>query len=237
VQSIAEYGLRASDKSIMPVELLKVESAIHAAQSSPLAKPLNVRFQNFIDHDASFVTMLSSSSLFDIILSKKLALVLIFSGATLGLLLFSTMWVQQATDDPLYQRLWYTRYTLVLPFTGAILACLAAACHSPRAGRYLLGISFMCWAILDTISFILSAWSAIYDQCSLCGPSTPPGLSTIQTVLVQFNNWLYIGVLSFCILMRQHYTVPLGSVYFVLLHGVLHPIIGYSALSQTLGRV
>jgi len=81
VQSIAEYGLRVSDKSTMPVELLKVESAMQAAQSSPLAKPLNVRFQNFIDRDASFVTIMSSSSLFDIVLSKKLALVVTFLGA------------------------------------------------------------------------------------------------------------------------------------------------------------
>ena len=44
VQSIAEYGVRASDKSMLPVELSKVEFAIHAAQSSPLAKSLNSRF-------------------------------------------------------------------------------------------------------------------------------------------------------------------------------------------------
>jgi hypothetical protein len=74
VQSIAEYGVRASDKSTLPVELLKVGSAIHAAQSSPLAKPLDDRFRNFIDRDASVVTILSHSSLIDIMLSKKIAL-------------------------------------------------------------------------------------------------------------------------------------------------------------------
>jgi len=87
----------------------------------------------------------------------------------------------------------------------------------------------------DTIGFINQGRSAIYDQCSACERIPPPGLSTIQAVLLQFNQWLYNWLLSFCIAIQQRNTVPIVSVYFVLLHGVLHPIIGYSALSQTLG--
>ena len=68
IQSIAEYGVRASDKSTLPVELSKVGVLVDAAQSSPFAKPLDDRYLNFIDRDAAFLTILSSSSLIDIAL-------------------------------------------------------------------------------------------------------------------------------------------------------------------------
>ncbi len=71
MRSIAEQCARASDRSSVPNELVRLRSAVAAALSSPLGKPLNERFQNFIDHDASFVTMLSSSSFCDILVSKR----------------------------------------------------------------------------------------------------------------------------------------------------------------------
>jgi hypothetical protein len=71
MQSIAGQCARASDRSTVPNELVRLRCAVAAALSSPLGRPLNERFQNFIDQEASFVTMLSSSSFCDIVVSKR----------------------------------------------------------------------------------------------------------------------------------------------------------------------
>ncbi len=196
VQSIAEYGVRAAVKSILPVELLKVGSAIHAAQLSPLAKPLNSRFRDFIDRDASFVTILSSSSLFDIVLSKRIASLIIF--------LFSLFWLSivNFAGETLLQNL------EAIPRIMVMLACCASVLHSPRLGRYTLACAFFIWTLLFTLQFAISAHSAIYSRCSRCTyPPKDPNHSVVYAILSQQFNWITFSGLFVCTVWKQHHTL------------------------------
>jgi len=220
VHSIAEYGVRASEKSMLPIELSKVGSAIHAAQSSPLAKPLNDRFRNFIDRDASFVTMLSSSSLFDIFLSKKLAVLFLF--------LFSSIWLMILN---------YSETVLqileVIPRIIIMLACCVSVFHSPRSGRYTLACAFFVWTLIFFAQFAVSAHSAIFDNCSRCTYPAPSNLPIVQKILIQQTNWITFSGLLFCTLFKQQHTVLVVFVLQLvqlLICIVMNAIIGWSVL-------
>jgi hypothetical protein len=225
VQSIAEYGVRASHNSTLPIELLKVGSAINAAQSSPLAKSLNARFRNFIDSDASFVTMFSSSSLFDILLSKKLALV--------GLFLFEAVWLAIYTTASWVH--FMTQRLIALPFVIVMLACVVAALHSPRSGRYTLAFAMLVWASLDLVQFCRAVQNILLNDgnCTECTtPLLSSDLSPIQKILLQPLNWIFYLFMSFCMSISQQSTLPLGCLFYCMMLGIVYPVIGYSTLIQ-----
>jgi hypothetical protein len=234
VQSIAEYGVRASDKSTLPIELSKVGFAIQAAQSSPLAKPLNDRFRNFVDRDASFVTILSSSSLIEIVLSKKLAL-LIISVVSLSSLIFS---ISRIVFNPYRGSLSTTRFIgrfeEILPWILFLLASLVSALHSPRSGRYILALALFCMSILSVMQFVLSAQSALYDNCLDCRIPVPPDvyrtLTSVQAVLSQPTSWCIYFALAICVLFKQKFFFPVIFAGNFINAIVINSIIGWSAV-------
>jgi hypothetical protein len=229
VQSIAEYGVRASDKSTLPIELSKVWSAIQAAQSSPLAKPLNDRFRNFIDREASFVTIFASSSLFDIILSKKVALVLIFLFGAALFFQYALIWVHRS-----HQLI--THKLVGVPIILFMLSCFLAAFHTPRLGRYCLVLAFFIWAGLDTASMIIMMDSAINKNCHLCNPADfPSDASNIQIVFFQLNNFIFLWIIAFCLAMKQQYTMLFGSVGVMIYYFVYFPVMGYPFILRKWG--
>jgi hypothetical protein len=200
VQSIAEHGVRASDRSTLSIEYLKLVSAIHAAQSSPLAKPLNNRFRDFIDHDASFVTLLSHSSLFDIILSKKIAVVLIFIFSVFS---FISDLLKFVSNSRFTNAFWF-------PYLVFILSCFISILHSPRLGRYILACGFLSLAILVTSQFVAHSHDVIYGNCSNCH-LTPQIRSTMTTAEIILHGPSYFPMywgIFFCSLLKQQWTFP-----------------------------
>jgi hypothetical protein len=233
VQSIAEYGVRASDKSTLPIELSKVGFAIHAAQSSPLAKPLNDRFRNFIDRDASLVTMLSSSSLFDIFLSKKFAVLCLFVFASY----FCGAWIagpirERLRDIEVLKTIKIIQYLNAVPYFMIMLACLAAIFHSPRSSRYTLALTFVIWSILEVVGFAVASYSAIDDNCNNCVIRIPAEalstLSNFQKCLTQPTGFVMYMGLFFCSLFGQQYTFPTLLVCQFINNIVKHTILGWS---------
>ena len=232
VQSIAEHGARVSAKSTVPNELSKIGSAIHAAQSSPLAKSLNDRFRNFIDHDASFVSILSSSSLFDIFLSKKLAVSLLF--------LFSSFWFIMSLNNLTSNSLYVSGLSgLVaqsfIPWSIVMLACLVSVIHSPRSGRYTLALATFVFAIFSIAQFAISAHSAIVENCMNCSIKIPSdlysNLSIVQRILAQPTGFIPLVGLLFCILFKQQYAFSVVFVLqFIINSIVISSIIGWSVV-------
>jgi hypothetical protein len=210
VQSIAEYGVRASDKSTLSIELLKVVSAIHAAQSSTLAKPLNSRFRDFIDRDASFVTVLSSSSLFDLVLSKKFSVTSVF---LILLILFIVEVSKIASGKFDHGSTTIQRQIQVvqsIPNALIMLACLVSILFSPQKGRFCLAFAFLFWAIVVTLSFAIGAYSAIHEDCANCYGDALllSQLTTFQKILAQPAYFFMYWGLFFCSLFKQQWTFP-----------------------------
>ncbi len=212
VQSIAKYGARASDKSSLPIELCKVGSAMHAAQSSPLGKALNYRFRDFIDRDASLVTMLSSSSLIDIFLSKKLAVLGLFGFAAYNTGAWIAGPIKEYLQDPKEMSKSSTTrkiiYPNVVPFFLLMCACVVAVFHSPRFGRYVVASAFFIWTALMVLEFAVSAYSAVNDDdCVNCNTKIPSDalatLSDFQKCLTQPTLFLLYSGLFVCSLFSQ----------------------------------
>jgi hypothetical protein len=227
VKSIAEEGVRATEKSTLPVELLRIRSAIHAAQSSPFAKSLNDRFLNFIDRDASFVTMLSSSSLFDILLSKKFSVWLLF--------LFCAAWFIIAVVGSLQGG--YFRF-FIIPWIIFMLACLVSLSHSPRWGRYLLAIGFCCFAGEDIVRFSFSVNRFLNGDCAVDSAQCTQmysELSNIQKIMMLPTGWFWYLCMAFCVLFRQQFTLPILFISNCIWLCIVCPIIGYSVVIRMWG--
>jgi hypothetical protein len=236
VQSIAEYGVRASDKSTLPIELSKLGIAIDAAnQSSELAKPLNERFRHFIDRDAAFVTMLSSSSLFDIGLSQKPAVLLLFIFSSIYAGIWGAGLVREQLQNPEEFIQGYLIRKIqslnIIPYLMIMFACLIAVHFSPRLGRYFLAFAFLFWSILEAVSFAVAAYSAMYDNCGNCVILIPSealsSLSNLQKSLTQPTGFvIYLG-LVFAISFKQQYTFPILFICQFFNNLVKHSILGW----------
>jgi hypothetical protein len=233
VLSIAQYGVRESDNSTLPVELSKIGAAIRAAQSSPLATSLNVRLRNFIDRDASFVTLLSSSSLFDLVLSKKFSALSVF-------LIMSIILIDQVSrlvspdiipNRPrIHRHLDY--FASTVPNILAALACLIAVFHSPRKGRFCLAFAFLNWASIVTVMFAVGAYSAIYENCANCYGEARilNQLTTVQRIGVQPTWFLMYWGLFFCSLFKQQWTFPVLFLAQIINILIYYPSLGSLAI-------
>jgi hypothetical protein len=236
VQSIAEYGVRASDKSTMPVELLKVESAIQAAQSSPLAKPLNVRFENFIDQNASFATMISSSCLLDIALSKKLSWIIIApSMIVMALINMSNTFLDNPTFFRNNRSLSLAHYSLSVAgyLILALIACPVAFLKSPRHSRFCVAAAVLVFAIIYTVDFAVSVHSAIYSSCVDCAAQTLETFSVFQKIVSQPMIGVVFWAALFCILFKQQYLVRICLTLLIVLN--IPPVVILSTAKLSVG--
>jgi len=234
VQSIAEYGVRASDKSTLPVELSKIGVVVDAAQSSPLAKPLDSRFRNFIDRDASFVTMLSSSSLFDIILSKKLAVIVLFLFSLYNGILSLIETVLFSTASP---RIRSIKTAALMIWIIPLLGCLVAVFHSPRLGRYTIALALLYASIISIVEFAVIVYSTFYNNCVDCSHHSLPSetvasLSNVQKVLIGPTQFIIYTGLFFCVAFKQQLTFPILFLCVFINDVVLNSIIGWSVVFQ-----
>jgi hypothetical protein len=214
MQSIAKQCARSSGNYTVHNELIRLRSAVAAAVLSPFGRPLNERFQTFIDHDASFVTVLSSSSLFDIALSKRLSRNIIAFGllCMIGYNIWGLFRFNPAGFFPTNQSLAILHNSATLiPHVVALLACPISVIKSPRTGRFFVATALLLWAILYTFDFAISAYSAIYDNCVDCALQ-PKGLeyvTTLHQVLLQPINFIVFWAGFFCALFKQQHTVSL----------------------------
>jgi hypothetical protein len=208
---IAEDGNRHAHDSSLACELTKLRSAAAAASASPLSKSLNVRFRDFVDSDASFVTALQSSSFIDILLSKKFMLVifsiLIVMGASICLvqLLFPN------SDDFLV----ISRFNQNSTFFGLAIgiyvvkaaAVLVAYLQAPRSGRYVLAFAVFLWFLLSTWKYVVSVRNTVFDDCAQCPPSEKAMLtkSYVALSILQQPCWpLVFGPSCILMLVKQH---------------------------------
>jgi hypothetical protein len=212
---IAEDGNRLAHDSSLACELTKLRSAAAAAKTSAMSKPLDTRFRNFVDSDASFVTALQSSSFVDILLSKKLLLVvfsvLIAIGATICLLQL----IFPNSDDFLV----INRFNQDSSFFGLAigiygvkaLALCAALFVSPRSGRYVFSFAVFLWFLLSSWKYGVSVYSAVYGECELCSSRDEAIVArkSVTLNILQQPCWPLVFALS-CILMlfKQRLFVP-----------------------------
>jgi hypothetical protein len=217
VRSIAEQCAQSSKKSTIPNELVNLRSAIYAARASPLGKPLNERFRNFIDHDASFVTTLSSSSLWDIFLSKTLALQIIVVGCVVSLISLSVTAYQTRetghADSVFPNNPNMNKFSVAfqfIPMIFVLLSCGVAYVHSPRAGRYIMALAFLTWAISDSLQFSVIVKSAFENNCFECAHIPDGNYTIIQQIMLQRVglNFLVWWPILICILNKQQHTAP-----------------------------
>jgi hypothetical protein len=221
MRSIADQCARASDRSSVPNELVRLRCAVAAARSSPLGRPLNERFQNFIDHDASFVTVLSSSSFCDILVSKWQSWMVIVPAIlfTIGYnswTIYLNVTSVVTHDDGLvfpnnesFANAWAIQ-GIVCYLIVICLACPVSIFKSPRHGRYMVAVALFVWATSLTFVFSVSVYSAIHSDCIDCAyfsDSLNNG-SITQKILAQPMNFIVLWVAFLCVLFRQQYTVP-----------------------------
>jgi hypothetical protein len=212
MQSIAKQCTRASGNYTVHNELIKLRSAVAVAAQSPFGRPLNERFQEFIDHDASFVTMLSSSSLFDIALSKSLSRIVIAFGllCMIGYNIFGLFSYNPSGFFPNNRSLAVLHNSATLiPHVIALLACPMSVIKSPRTGRFFVATALFLWAILYTFDFAISAYSAIYSDCVDCALQ-PKGLkyvTILHQILLQPINFIVFWAGFFCAMFKQQHTV------------------------------
>jgi hypothetical protein len=210
MQSVADQCAKASGDSTLPNELVKLRSAVAAAVQSHLGRPLNERFENFIDHDASFATMLSSSCLLDIIVSKKLSWIIIVP-AILGVVswnIFHTLAPTPNTAFPNNRTLSIVHISsTTAAYIISLIACPVAFLKSPRHSRFCFIAALLVWAILYTFNFAVSVHSAIYSDCASCFSPTLETFSVFQKIVSQPMWGIIFWSALFCALFKQQYTV------------------------------
>jgi hypothetical protein len=229
MRSIADQCARASDRSSVPNELVRLRSAVAAARSSPLGRPLNERFQNFIDHDASFVTILSSSSFFDIVLSKRLS----WMGIMPVMLVMAVGNITNIfIDDPngFFPNVFLNNESLAIAHHSlsaiadliTFLACPMAWVKSPRYGRFMMAAAFVLFAITYTFDYAISVYSAVHSDCVNCYTAVKgiETFSVFQRILLQQPAGTYGIVLwaaFFCSIFGQQYFVQVCLSILILL--------------------
>lgn len=211
-QLIAEKGTRQAYASSLACELVKLRSAVAVAKASPLSGSLNSRFRNFIDSDASLVTVLQSSSLFEILLSKKTALVAIFIACLVAALF--TLINNDSTTTFAESRTMFTIFQScsIVIYGVQMLAMVVAHVASPRQGKYVLSFAAFLWFCLNTWSYAVSVRSAVYEECKHCAKKDPVVLSQNSVVLNVMCQACWppvFAALSILMLCRQNWCVPL----------------------------
>jgi hypothetical protein len=222
MRSIADQCARASDRSSVPNELVRLRTAVAAALSSPLGRPLNERFQNFIDHDASFVTLLSSSSLLEIVLSKRLSWMIIVPAmlVMIGINISNTFIYNPNGFFPNNESFAVAHHcSTVLAYIIICSACPVSLMKSPRRGRFMVAAALFVWASIYTFNFAVSAYSAVHSDCVDCA-STPKGFenfSVVQKILVQPSVGIVFWAAFVCVMFKQQYAVRVCLFLLILL--------------------
>ena len=218
---LAERGAQACAQSTVASELVKLQFAVDAAVLSPLAKSLDKRFRSFIDRDASFVTAMSSSCAFDILLSKKTTLVVIGTAsfsATISSLIncFHNDQLAFGYDEhsffpgiPSMISVYYG--SSAAAFAVTFLAMLVAHFRSPRHGRYVLAFSLFMFTFLYGAILFLAIHSAIYYDCKHCATITPAVAAKHSVALSILNQPWHAVAFAACtvfLLVKQNWFVP-----------------------------
>jgi hypothetical protein len=242
IQLIAEKGNRHAHASSTASELVKLRSAVAAAKVSPLSKSLNSRFRDFIDADASLVTALQSSSLFEILLSKKI--VLLFISVACMIIALSLIWqIVFPSDSTVRNNNQYVtiiQHSLfIVIYSVQILASIVAYARSPRQGKYLLSFACFLWFCVNSLIYGVSVYSAIHDECRQCDQSNPAVLSQNSVVLNVLNQTCWPPIFAAtCILMlfNQRLLVPVVFITFnlVILVPIFVSIFSVSTASNTI---
>ncbi len=210
MQSVADHCAKASGDSTLPNELVKLRSAVAAAALSHLGRPLNERFENFIDHDASFATMLSSSCLFDIVVSKKLSWIVIVPGIIwmASVNMFEIFVYKPNSMFPNNRSLAIAHHISSLAACLlTLIACPVAFLKSPRQSRFCAAAAALVWAISYTFDYAVSVYSAIHSDCVNCFSQTLESFSIVEKIIAQPITGIVFWALFFCALFKQHYTV------------------------------
>jgi hypothetical protein len=211
MQSVADQCAKASGDSTLPNELVKLRSAVAAAALSHLGVPLNDRFERFIDHDASFATMLSSSCLFDIVLSKKMSWIFIVPAMlkTVSDNVHPILIYNPTGMFPSNRSLAFAHHasSITACLIIALIACPVAFLKSPRHSRFCVAAALFVWASIYTFNYAVSIHSAIYNDCVNCAAPTLATFSVSQKIVAQPTTGVIFWAALFCALFKQQYTI------------------------------
>jgi hypothetical protein len=198
VKLIAEHGLQASD-STLAAELAKLRSAIAAAKINRYSKPLNDRFRDFIDEDASLVTLTQSASVVDNGLSKPFGLAVLFLlcfGFAIDSLaiLHSVQNGRKGLYFPNNKSSQIAFYSCQPVFFALMcIAAIIAQFRSPRHGRYAIVFALIFYCCVYTWILAVSFSSAIENNCRDCANVDELVTSQNSTAL-NFLNQPFTGV-------------------------------------------
>jgi hypothetical protein len=227
IKLIAEHGVKSTDSSVA-AEIVKLRSTIAAAKGSRHSKLLNDRFRDFIDQDASLVTLLQSSSLVDHVLSKTLFLALVFI-ICLGLAIWRIVKLSSAAID---ETLYFpndlpSRFAMnALQVVFLLLSCIAVlVCRlrSPRDGRYAFVVAVGCYFCALVWMLAVSISSAIKTNCHFCA-NVDELVSSQKSPLLNILNQPWqcfpVAVLMWTMMFRQDLLVPLSLGATVFFHAL-----------------
>ncbi len=221
VELLAEKGCRLAHASSMACELVKLRAAVAAAKASPLSKSLNSRFENFIDADASLVTVLQSSCLIEIVFSKKVVL-----RVFVVFCIFFIIVTVRVLFDPSNYTAASKNTSLILASINAVvwvnnmLALIIAHVKSPRQGRYWLSSSFFIWFCSSSWTYGSSVNSAIYDGCRECTEKNPEimALNSVALNILYQTCWPpNMAAIFICMLYKQQSIVRVTLYMFSLI--------------------
>jgi hypothetical protein len=215
IKLIAEHGVKITNSSVA-AEIVKLRSAIVASKTSPFSKPLNARLLDFIDEDASLLTMLQSSSVVDHVLSKPLFLVLVFV-ICFSLAIWRIARLSRAADDAtLYfpnniaSRVAMNAFQVVF-LLFVCVAVLICRIRSPRGGRYAIVFAAGCYFCAYVWMLVVSIFSAIENNCYDCAnveelvtSQNSPTLNILNQPMLCFP----VAVVTLTMAFRQDLLVP-----------------------------
>ena len=232
VEKLAADASRVSKDSEV-CEVLKLQTAICLAQKSPLARPLEERFLNFVDSDASFLTAAFSSSAIDIMLGKSIVQV----GCVL--VCFATFVYINFKSDGFFPKSFELNafYRAFVMFEMLLLAIagIAAKYHSPRFGRYFLAATLVLFALYSVFALIVSVYDAMVNGCEFrCGRLVNDDIGITSKVVVQavlFSGiGLYAAGFAYTVARRQDLVFYTGLIGYLLYWFCIQLVTTYIAL-------
>jgi hypothetical protein len=171
--SVAKEAARLSQLT-PEVESKLLLDAIAVAKKCPFAQPINVRFDKYVDKDASFCTAAFSSSGFDILFSKTLGQCF-FCATGVVVLTWSVQWsIKNLYDrdfecagNPAIDLRWHVLKFLIgllLLSTGLFLSC-AASLIDPKLAKRIIFLICLTNALRVGILDIYLIDAFVYQRC------------------------------------------------------------------------